>query len=282
MIPLLYQLSYTGTGADDSVSDLCCPDRPSGTAPPVVAWPKAILRTLGHLVLPSSCLLCHSYPLPGQLLCAPCCRDLPIPSQICSRCLHRPGSARDRCPGCHHQTPMRPLLHISRHEGTLRKLILSAKNGHKDHLGSVLARQLALLVDRTEFFRQPSKPPVVLAIPRSLPRRISHGAPLSERIAVPFARFLGFQFHRWLRRKGSRPQVSLSPAARRRLTHRSFIACPHHRALVEQRRTAILVDDVRTTGATLSAATRALERKGITVRMWVVASVSRRTTADRS
>ena len=49
MIPLLYQLSYTGTAADDSATAAGCPDRPSRAGLPVVTRPPTILKALGEL-----------------------------------------------------------------------------------------------------------------------------------------------------------------------------------------------------------------------------------------
>ena len=276
MIPLLYQLSYTGTAAEDSVSDLDCPDRPPGVDTAVVPRPLAVLRSLVDLVLPRTCRLCQAPPLSDRTLCGPCSQDLPLRSALCRRCLHQPGAPLERCPGCHHQSPLRPLIHLSQHEGTIRKLILAAKTGHKDHLAHLLAQELALLIRETTIFEQQPRKPVVLAIPRSKRRQFTHGIPLSQRIAIPLANLLGLEYHRWLGRKGSRPQVSLSASDRRRLAESSFFLHDQQRQRKRrQTRSVILVDDVRTTGATLWAATRVLERQEIAVKMWVVASVSR-------
>lgn len=275
MIPLLYQLSYTGTAADDSVSGRCCPDRPSRVIMPAVYRPKTVLRTVADLMLPSSCILCRCRTTPDKYLCSPCNLDLPPLSPICPRCLHRPGKPADRCPGCYQGSPMKPLIHLSWHEGALRNLILIAKSSHSDRLAEVLALQLAQQIDKCEEIQASQFKPVVLAIPRSLRRKFSHGMPLSERIAHPLAQYLGLPFRRWLRRRGSLPQVALSASGRRKLRENSFFLKPSKKEANGRNQTAILVDDVRTTGTTLSTATRALERQNISVRLWVVVSISR-------
>ena len=276
MIPLLYQLSYTGTAADDSATAAGCPDRPSRAGLPVVTRPPTILKALGELLVPRTCRLCLATPLFGLALCALCQRDLPRRSSICCRCLQVPGSPAPRCPGCHSRAPMRPMVHISSHEGALRKLILEAKIGHRDDLGQLLAVELSRTVDQTMCIKNIPQNSTVLGIPRSPMRHLGKGVPLSQRIAVSLGRSLGLDHQRWIGRRGSRPQTSLSSKNRRMLTEAAFFV---RRSATRKNRTekppVILVDDVYTTGATLRAATGALQRAGYDVRMWVVASVAR-------
>ncbi|MGE4632667.1 MAG: hypothetical protein AAEJ47_06475, partial [Planctomycetota bacterium] len=89
-------------------------------------------------------------------------------------------------------------------------------------------------------------------------------------------RFLGLDHQRWIVRRGSRPQTSLSSKKRRMLTEAAFFV---RRSATRKGRTEkppiILVDDVYTTGATLRAATGTLQRAGYDVKLWVVASVTR-------
>lgn len=64
-----------------------------------------------------------------------------------------------------------------------------------------------------------------------------------------------------IRIKATRPQVGLSEAERAANVRGAFRVPTSHRAVIEGRR-VVLVDDVLTTGATVSAATRALKRAG--------------------
>ncbi len=66
-----------------------------------------------------------------------------------------------------------------------------------------------------------------------------------------------------IRIRATRPQVGLSETEREANVRGAFRVPTAHRAVVEGRR-VLLVDDVLTTGATASAATRALKRGGAT------------------
>ena len=64
-----------------------------------------------------------------------------------------------------------------------------------------------------------------------------------------------------IRVKATRPQVGLNERERAENVRGAFRVATAHRAVVEGKR-VVLVDDVLTTGATVSAATRALKRAG--------------------
>jgi predicted amidophosphoribosyltransferase len=63
------------------------------------------------------------------------------------------------------------------------------------------------------------------------------------------------------RRRNTPPQGRLGPAARRRNVAGAFVVTPARRSALRGRR-VLLVDDVMTTGATISACSRALLRAG--------------------
>ncbi len=90
-------------------------------------------------------------------------------------------------------------------------------------------------------------------------RGMHHAADLCRMIAAE----TGCRFEwRALRRAGDRPrQSSLSGAARRRNLRGAFVLAPDARAYLRGGRLWI-VDDIRTTGATLREASRALAKAG--------------------
>ena len=279
MIPLLYHLSYTGSGSDDSVTGCGCPDQPSTSRDIDVrnptSGPRNPLTAMLSLLWPDRCRLCPQAPLPASALCRQCQNQLPPLSPHCNRCLQRPGplssSCCGRCSGCRHAVPLRPFLHISGHQGSLRELVLLGKRGHRDDVARLLAQTLGHLI-RQRHARVTERSPTMVAIPRHWSRRCSHGIPFSRRLAIPLARELGIRCHDLLARRWGPSQVSLPPHRRRGLASSVFQIGG---AIAGSKpRRVILVDDVYTTGATLRAATSVLEAHEIKVLLWVTATVS--------
>jgi ComF family protein len=105
------------------------------------------------------------------------------------------------------------------------------------------------------------------------PRRLrERGYNQSALLARPLARFLGAQYrpHALRRLRDAPPQVGADPLQRQQQLHGAFAATPAARG-----KTVLVVDDVRTTGATLAEARRALSLAG-------AAQVYTLTLAERS
>jgi ComF family protein len=96
--------------------------------------------------------------------------------------------------------------------------------------------------------------PVPLHPWRRLRRGFNQADDLARHLGVPVARAL------W-RVRATAPQTGLTSAARRRNLRKAFIASPLASAAIANR-TLVLVDDVRTTGATLEACARVLKAAG--------------------
>ena len=103
---------------------------------------------------------------------------------------------------------------------------------------------------------------VLAPIPLAQSRRRVRGFNQAELIAAAMSRYLGVPMRSDLlhRIKKGPPQVALSGIARREHMKNAFVGA---RLPGMAPRTVILVDDVRTTGATIEDAARALKEAGV-------------------
>ena len=144
------------------------------------------------------------------------------------------------------------------YEGTLRHIIHAFKYDRHRTLAATLGRMMveagSTLLDDADCVV-----PVPLHPWRQCRRGFNQAADLAARLGPPVLKAL------WRQRLTS-PQTGLVAAARRRNVHEAFRISP---LLTAQRieagicnRVIVLVDDVKTTGATLDACARVLKRAG--------------------
>lgn len=158
--------------------------------------------------------------------------------------------------------------HVSAYlyEGPVRALVLLYKERGRYPLAALLGTAVARAVRR----RWPGETfDCVAWVPSPFTRRMVRGFEPAGLVAQEAARRLGLPALRLLRcRKRPQPQKGLSAAARRRNVRGAFSA--RWGDLKGLR--ILLVDDVRTTGATLSEAARVLRRQGARVKAATFAS----------
>lgn len=153
------------------------------------------------------------------------------------------------------------------YRGNLRALILQLKFHRRERLGQKLGAYLALAWERVEIFQAEQRPllvPVPLFRTRERQRGFNQARLLAKGLAHHLSKSRGKKrlqvaAHALARTRQTLPQTGLSAPARRENVRGAFRVTNPERI---QGRDVVLVDDVMTTGATLSACARALKQGG--------------------
>jgi predicted amidophosphoribosyltransferase len=178
-----------------------------------------------RVLLAQSCVLCHR---PAEVVCPPCVAGLERAASL-------------PCPleldGCVAVFDYR----------AARRLVTALKNGDRRDLVGWLADHLALSTT-------PAPGTVVTWAPTASARRRARGYDQAELLARATARRWSLPCRSLLQRRAGPAQSGRSARERR--------SNPAFRAVGRAVPAALVVDDVATTGATLSAAARALRNAG--------------------
>ena len=195
------------------------------------------LSALFDVVVPPTCMACR---LPDEA---------PMIGGVCASCMAtlsrtvRPVPAPSSVVRC---------WSMGEYEGVLGQLIRAAKYqgslGAADQLGVWLGERICGVIDID----------AIVPIPIPWFRKMRRGFDQSDRLARGVARASGVEVHPLLFRTDASRQVGKGASARRQLSPNVFGL----RNLPMPSR-VLLVDDVMTTGATLHAASRQLQRHGV-------------------
>lgn len=218
---------------------------------------------LVDLVLPRVCAGCGR---PGHLLC-PRCAGL----------LARPRLAAPR----RHPDGFPPTVAAGAYAGPVRPAVVAFKERGRAELAGPLGAALALSVIAVRSATDPGAPVVLVPLPSSRAALRERGRDHVAELAAAAVRELRragvpAQVGPWLGRRGRvRDSTGLDARGRRANLAGTFTACPPARGAG----LVVLVDDVVTTGATLTEAAGVLSRTGLTVVAAVVAATPRGTGA---
>ena len=207
------------------------------------------------LVTPPRCAACAAHTArAADVICAGCRRGLPwLTGPCCRRCALPLPHARRHCPA--HDAAFDAAWAAVAYEGVARDAMHALKFSAARPLARVMAAQIATNAPPALLGAHPGT--TVIAVPPHPRRRRARGFDPAELIAVALARRTGLTLGQALRR-GRAPshQLGASRADRRDPANLHFAARGPGPPRV------VLVDDVHTTGATLSACARALREAG--------------------
>jgi predicted amidophosphoribosyltransferase len=226
------------------------------------------------LLLPQPCAGCGA---PGRLVCPACAQRLEGPAR-----LSLPSPMPSGLP---------PPFAVAPYAGVVRQLIVA----HKERGLSGLARPLGIALARAALTASDGPSPVLLVpVPSSRASVRRRGQDPTLRIAREAARQAT---HEVIRRHGRSPDARPARPCVRALTHRRHVADQAgltataraanlsgalHSRLDMRGHRVIVVDDVITTGATLTEAARALRAAGAEVQACAVIAATERHTDRRS
>jgi ComF family protein len=235
---------------------------------------RSLWKGLLHLLFPATCPVCTT-PLPpeGNLFCASCRAGLTEdPLDTCPYCAATVGPFANVAEGCslcrEIRFPFERVIRLGGYEGLRREVVLRMKQRSGETLaemtGTLWAAQARVQLSNLDVG-------VVIPVPLHWLRRWQRGFNQSEALAYGLAKGLGLPCRpRWLRRiRNTPPQTQQSAAGRRANVRGAFRA--RGTALVG--RNVLLVDDVMTTGSTVSEAAAGLLKGGC--RRVVVAVLAR-------
>jgi ComF family protein len=229
---------------------------------------RAIGKRLGRgvldLLFPGQCLRCKTEVSEPRTLCAACWSKIKFIAEpmcpVCGSPYDSPLEAGLICPSClADPPPFARARSVFRYDDASRDLVLSFK--HADRLEGApayaqwLSRTASELLGKAEIIA-----PVPLHWRRLVRRRYNQAAILANALSkasdVPALSDL------LLRKRPTASQGEMrSPRARRLNVAGAFTLNPRHSAAIKDRQ-IVLVDDVLTTGATVTACARTLKRAG--------------------
>lgn len=232
--------------------------------------------SLFAVVFPTSCSLCHQEILPaGNIDICRACWGLITPwtGAACSQCGLPFASERATdsvvtlCPNCRDgEFEFDAARSYGLYSGKLRAVILQLKFRRRERLGKRLGG--FLLAPWNSLAIAPEDSPILVPVPLHSSRKCERGFNQAELLALGLSRNLAKGGaasaprveRECLRRvRPTTPQTGLSLQARKENVRNVFAVDKPERV---QGRTVVLVDDVMTTGATLSSCAGAMKKAG--------------------
>lgn len=206
-----------------------------------------------NLLFPPHCAGCGNS---GTDWCVHCDNEtVRIEKPFCLRCGRPHSQVVRKCSSCFEYPDKLRVRSYARYQGSLIKALLQLKYRPNRRLSALMARWLAEVLEAANW-----QATLIAAVPLSSKRRRSRGYNQSALIARELSAIMGLAYasRAISRRRQTKSQVGLDPSARWQNVHQAFRAQPTQ----VDGHAIILVDDLITTGATLSACAEALVHAG--------------------
>lgn len=208
---------------------------------------------LSRYIYPSSCLYCGEKLDTGERVCADCMDKLPvILGETCSRCGLEIGDCNCKVGDFAFVSNIAPY----RYDGPVKSIVKRMKFGKLPQLLKPMSDDMLSVFNRRygeiEF-------DAVSYVPMSTLARLERGFNQSEILAHKLSSSLGVPLRSTLKKKfGVRPQKKMKTITQRRKNvNNKFYTIADVKG-----QTILLVDDVSTTGSTLSECAKTLKRAG--------------------
>lgn len=220
--------------------------------------------------MPTQCALCRDWS--HARLCETCIERFAVPRLRCERCAIAVPPGVSACGACTRQPPpfdraIAAVDYVAPWDDLVRRFKFDAALD----LADALARRMLEAVEHAP------RPDWLLPVPLADERLRERGYNQAWELARRVAHALNFPSdgRLLLRLKNTPHQLSLPPAERAANVRGAFAVEPRRRHELRDRHVAVL-DDVMTTGATLSEVTRVLLQSGAaSVHVWVLARTPR-------
>lgn len=216
------------------------------------------------LLFPRVCPACQcAGKLDADGFCPGCRDELAdrFGQNYCARCGATVGpyaAADGRCPACRGLSwSLAGTVRLGGYRGLLRDLLLAFKYAGRDELDRFFGRRLAGALATAGWFKEVE---ALVAVPTCWHRRLLGRAYIATAIARQVARSAGLPHVPLLRRvRGGPSQIGLNHTQRVENVRGAFRLA---RGVKLDRSVVCLIDDVTTSGATLSECARVLKRGG--------------------
>lgn len=230
-----------------------------------------MLTLLKKWFFQTQCILCKTHVQNGKNICLQCIEELPWNKISCKYC----GVPMDPlenitmiCGACLHQTPPFDAVYAAFiYEPPIIQLISQLKFNQNFIIGSVLSQ---LLLDfLLMHYKNKQWPEVIIPVPLHKIRLAERGYNQAIELAYPFKKLLNIpvDIHLCKRIKQTTTQTTVSARERSTNLKHAFAVTNTHTF-----RHVAIVDDVLTTGSTVTALSKVLKKSGVEcVDVWAVA-----------